>query len=108
MSVNVTSGNDALAKKPASCIPCGWSGRKEERICRSPSAAAVTAPHIGRGRMLSWLYLLIRLFEGRISAQMWRAEKVGRVLLTLRVLEGCVLCYMLGVGTAIVMKITDN
>jgi len=54
------------------------------------------------------LYLLIRLFEGRISAQMWRAEKVGRVLLTLRVLEGCVLCYMLGVGTAIVMKITDN
>jgi len=96
MSVNVTSGNDALAKKSTSCILSGWSGRKEERRCGSPSAAAVTAPHIGRGRMPWWLHLLIRLFEGWISSQMRRAEKVGRVLLSLRVLEGCVLRDMLG------------
>jgi len=110
MSVNVTSGSDVLAKRVTSCIPSGWSGRKEERSCGSPSAAAVTAPHIGRGRKLWWLHLLIRLFKGWISAQMRRAEKVGRVLLTLRVLEGCVLCDMLGLrnSSATVMKITDN
>ena len=110
MLVNVTSDYDALAKKATSCIPSGWSGLKEERSCGSPSAAAVTAPHIGRGRTLWWLHLLIRLFRGWISAQMRRAEEVRRVLLTLQVLEGCVLRNMLGLrnSSAIVMKITDN
>lgn len=64
MTVNVTSGYEVLAKKATSCIQSGCSGRKEERSCGSPSAAAVTAPHIGSGRMLWWLHLLIRLFEG--------------------------------------------
>lgn len=30
MSVNVTSGYDALARKATSCILPGWSGPKEE------------------------------------------------------------------------------
>jgi len=41
---------------------------------------------------------------------MRRAEEVGRVLLTLQLLEGCVLCDMLGLrnSSAVVMKITDS
>jgi hypothetical protein len=82
-------------EKATSCTQSGCSGTKEERSCGSPSAAAVTQHHIvmaeccggylylSGGRVLWRLPLLIRRFKGSISAQMWRAEEVERVLLTL-------------------------